>query len=130
MKLYLFRNHIGILSGDPGSKISVNAPYEGILRIGDKTFPCGKNGASVKLTEDGVHYLTFTTKDGVKFHCGSVRVSGGKVRPCNVPEPYVLDLMARVDALENRCEELTDQIQKIKAEVIYDSIGFLTEEKK
>lgn len=128
MILHLFRNHTGMLRDDgPAWHIDTEPYFKGVLKIGKKTYKHGKDGVTVAL-EAGLYPMSFVTNDGVKYECGTIRISGGNIYPCNVPDRNTLDLMVRVDNLENFVEDLRDQLQKIKADVTYDSIGFLTEE--
>ena len=129
MILHLFRNHTGMLRDvGLGGHIKTEPHFKGVLKVGKKAYKQGTEGVIVSL-DPGLYPMSFVTEDGVKYECGTVRITGGNIYPCNVPDRNVLDLMVRVDNLENFVEELRDQIQKIKAAVTYDSIGFLTEEK-
>lgn len=109
MKITTFKNMKGLIHGPDPKRMRCDVA--GILKIGkvevnvipteDSIMPMLFNGCS------GNYDATFTTREGVVYNLERVAVRGGWIQP---PPPTTVELMelrCRVDAAEEKLEELS-----------------------
>lgn len=127
MKIQLFKNKRGLIHGEDPMRISCDR--SGILKIGteeihisageDAILPLLFHGCSANYA------ATFTTDRGEVFELDTVAVRSGRISPPSPTAVEFMELRLRLEASEEKCEDLQKQIQELRAIFDTDSLNFL-----
>lgn len=127
MKIQLFKNMRGLIHGSDPMRISCDR--DGILKIGteeihisageDAILPLLFHGCSANYA------ATFTTDRGEVFELDTVAVRSGRIFPPSPTAVEFMELRLRLEASEEKCEDLQKQIQELREIFDTNSLNFL-----
>lgn len=127
MRIQLFKNNKGLISGSDAKRISCDVA--GTLKIGsskisihtetDSIMPVLFNGSS------GIYKATFTSAIGNVYELERVTVKGGRIVPPSPTSVELAELRLRADALDAECESLREQIRELSNIFDTNSLNFL-----
>ncbi len=127
MKIQTFKNRKGLIYGDDQKRIGCDK--EGILKIGttevmispetESIMPVLFNGCT------GNYSATFTDKYGDVFDLGKVTVKGGRISAPPQIAVEFMDLRCKLDALEEMCNGMQEQIRELSNIFDTNSLNFL-----
>jgi hypothetical protein len=127
VKIQLFKNDKGIIFGSDPKRISCD--IGGVLRIGstkievkaatENIFPLLFNGST------GKYKATFTSEIGTVYELAEVTVKGGRVLPPSQTAIEFMELRCRMEYLEAKCLELSDEIVRLNGIFDTNSLNFI-----
>lgn len=127
MKIQTFKNKKGLIYGDDAKRIVCDK--DGILKIGsaeisisadtETIMPALFNGCT------GIYRATFTDKYGDVFELEKVTIKGGRIESPPQSAVEFMELRCKVEALENRCNQLEEEIIALRNIFDTDSLNFL-----
>ena len=127
MKLQTFNNGKGLIYGNDAKRIGCDK--EGILKIGsveiristvaESIMPMLFNGSS------GIYKATFTEKNGNVFDLGRVTIRGGRLEPPPETAVEFMELRCKLDAIEEMCNGMQQEILELKNIFDTNSLNFL-----
>ena len=127
MTVTTFKNMKGLIHGKDPKRIG--CAVDGVLKIGNTEISVSPTGESILPLlfhgATGDYEATFTDKHGKVYHLEKVAVRGGRIAP---PDPMVVELMelrCRADALENECEALRKENERLSNIFDTNSLNFL-----
>ena len=126
MIIHLFKNGSAMITGKNTRTVSTVPEASGVLDLGETKI---RVDGACELEEeliDGMRSASFTGDDGKVYAIGTVTLRHGRAVSLNAESDFVIDILHRMEGLEEKYDELSDKYQKLKAKVEYDSIGFIT----
>lgn len=127
MIITTFKNTKGLIHGKDPKRIG--CAVDGVLKIGTTEISVSATGESIMPLlfhgATGDYEATFTDKHGKVYHLEKVAVRGGRIAP---PDPMVVEMMelrCRADALENECEALREENERLSNIFDTNALNFL-----
>lgn len=127
MTITLLKNMKGLIHGKDPKRI--DCAVDGVLKIGSTEISVSSSGESIMPLlfhgATGDYEATFTDKHGKVYRLEKAMVRGGRIAP---PDPMVVELMelrCRADALENECEALKKENERLSHIFDTNALNFL-----
>ena len=125
MKIQILKNGKGLIYG-PDSK-RIECDIKGVLTIGsavidvsgESIMPMLVNGSS------GEHMASFTTELGYVYDLGKVKIRAGRIVSPTQSEIEKVELLCRIDLLEDKCKEMEDKLVELSNIFDTNSLNFL-----
>lgn len=127
MKIQLFKNNKGLIHGPNPKRITCDVG--GTLKIGsteivvpfdvEAIVPVLFNGCT------GVYNATFTSTLGNVYELERVSIKGGRIVPPSQQSVEMMELMCRVDSLEDKCKSLEEENRRLANIFDTDALNFL-----
>lgn len=131
MKIILLNEkQIGFITETNLPNIYITGNQKGVLRIGNKLFFIENSESLPVLDMVGFVPCYFENEYGEIYDLGTMKIEKGKLYSLPVCKDEIVNLNISIDNLIKEVAEIKNEIIKIKSNVEYDSIGFLTGEKK
>ena len=128
MIVHLFKNGKAMIVGHNSRFVSTVPETKGTLTIGDVSFQIKGKTEMPPGIVSGISLAKFVSDKDKIYNIGSVIVKPSMTVSMNAESDSVIEMLHKMDELEEKYEELVDKYQKLKAKVEYDSIGFITGE--
>jgi hypothetical protein len=127
MRIQIFKNNKGLIHGSDPKRIGCDKG--GILRIGTSEISISSENESILPVlfngSTGEYKATFTSEYGNVYDLGKVIVRGGRVVSPSEVDVELMELRCYVEALEEKCETLTEQINILSHIFDTNSLNFL-----
>lgn len=127
MKIQIYKNGGGLICGADDKRISCSIP--GTLNIGTAEVKVSPDGETVMPLlfngSTGDYKATFKSDLGNVYNLGRVSIKGGRIVPPSKTAVDIMELMCRVDALEQENEHLRSEVLRLSNIFDTDSLNFL-----
>ncbi len=132
MILYLYNDHTAAAVDDRSGVIRTVPPRDGVLAVADALIRVTADGRAVmpSLSVEGGVHAVFTTEGGIRYplHRPQINRAGVPVS-CIEDRKTVLEMRAKLDAMEMEVERLESELRRIRGICERDALGFLITKK-
>lgn len=127
MRIQTFNNNKGLIYGSDVYRMSCDK--EGILKIGNTEISISPESESVVPAlvngGTGLYKAVFTDSSGNVYELEKVTIKGGRIVPPPETAVDIMELQCRADALEKKCETLTEQVFELSKIFDTNSLNFI-----
>ena len=127
MKITTFKNMKGLIHGKDPRRIG--SDVDGILKIGTTEISISSASESIMpllfYGATGDYEATFTDSNGRVFTLNKVAVRSGWIAPPSPTDVELMELRCRADALEDKCEALSEENERLSNIFDTNSLNFL-----